>query len=81
MKDKRTWYTKKWFDEVVGVAVNQLNAVRHTTFKLLWYGRPDAPYYEMPHVEVLNWRRKGFKLVESVKPYVPPKKKENISSV
>lgn len=39
-------YEMSWFKEVVEPKL---------TKDLLWYGRIDAPYYELAHVEILGW--------------------------
>lgn len=40
-------YERKWFDAVVAPAITK-------DFK--WYGAPGASFFELPHVEVSDWR-------------------------
>lgn len=43
---KAAW-NKEWFNSVVAPSL---------LFNLNWYGRPGSSFYELPHVELLNWR-------------------------
>lgn len=53
-----TWPTD-WFIRNVG---------QRLTPRLKWYGEPGSSYYELPHVEVADWRdqaaKGNFRLVE-----------------
>ena len=40
-------YSKDWFEKVVAPAL---------TSNLDWYGSPNASFYELPHVELKNWK-------------------------
>jgi hypothetical protein len=44
-------WPRGWFDAVVGFGVN---VARDPALK--WYGQKGSPYFELPHVEVANWR-------------------------
>lgn len=52
-------YEKTWFREVLKPRL---------TDWLNWYGEPGSSFYELPHIEVRNWKamakRKTLKLVE-----------------
>jgi hypothetical protein len=52
-------YERSWFDKVLAPALLP---------ELVWYGAPNAPFKELPHVEVRSWkelRMRGIlKLVE-----------------
>lgn len=49
-------WPKEWFAKVVGENLPEW---------LQWYGKPGSKFYELPHVEVLNWRSdQRKKLVE-----------------
>jgi len=54
-----TIYPKSWFETVL---MKKLNA------NLNWYGRLGSPFYELPHIEVNNWKelleKRKIKLVE-----------------
>jgi len=39
-------YNKDWFDKVI--RANLVNGLR-------WYGVPNSKFYELPHIEVLDW--------------------------
>lgn len=43
-------YDHNWFTTVMAPALPDT---------LLWYGRPHAPYYELPHIEVSDWDRQA----------------------
>jgi len=45
--DPKNIYETKWFETVLKPAL---------TPDIKWYGEPDAPFKELPHVEVANWR-------------------------
>ena len=57
--DPKDIYESNWFRTVLGPLIPDW---------LLWYGRPNAPFFELPHVEVKEWRKmvaeKKLKLVE-----------------
>lgn len=40
-------YENKWFYGVVQPALDS---------SLVWYGAPGAKFYELPHIELANWR-------------------------
>lgn len=52
-------YEKKWFNEKMKPHLGEL---------VNWYGHPGSSFYELPHVEVKNWKelvtRGDLKLVE-----------------
>lgn len=52
--DKSNIYEKKWFEEVVKPAVSKSKETHGIS--LVWYGMPGSSFYELPHVEVQNWR-------------------------
>lgn len=60
--DKANIYEKEWFNKVL---------VPNIPDWLRWFGVKNAKFYELPHVEVLNWRfmlSKGqLKLVEPIR--------------
>lgn len=41
-------FDKAWFDRIIDPAIEPW---------LNWYGKPDAPFKELPHVEVRAWRK------------------------
>ena len=43
----RAMWPKKWFQTVVG---------NNLTSDLKWYGSPGSSFYELPHVEVKDWK-------------------------
>lgn len=45
--DIKNIYEEKWFNEVVGENIPPY---------LSWYGEPDSEFYELPHVQIKNWR-------------------------
>lgn len=57
-------YDRAWFDAVVAGAVKRHNDDPNKTFSLLWYGTKGSPYFELPHIEVKDWKKLGLKLVE-----------------
>jgi len=40
-------YEYQWFEKIIGESV---------TDKLTWYGARDSKFYELPHVELTNWK-------------------------
>ena len=52
-------YAIEWFENTVKPAL---------TSNLDWYGKPHAPFYERPHIEIANWeellKQGSLKLVE-----------------
>lgn len=40
-------YDRDWFEKVVASAL---------TSELDWYGKPNASFYELPHVELKDWK-------------------------
>jgi hypothetical protein len=57
-------WPRDWFKANVGPAVARHNQ-SGADFKLNWYGAPGSKFFELPHVEILNWRDiKTRKLVE-----------------
>lgn len=54
-------YERVWFRDVLAPLLPKW---------LCWYGSPNAPFYELPHIEVDDWRklRSEFKL-RLVEPY------------
>lgn len=52
-----------WFRDNIGPAVDAFNSSRLSP-QLLWYGRPMAPYFELPHIEIKDWRLLKLPLVE-----------------
>lgn len=58
-------FDSNWFKTIIYDEVTRFNKEDvHHDFKLLWYGFPNAPYYELPHIEVLGWRTMTTTLVE-----------------
>lgn len=55
-------FSKKWFNEVVGKNIEDHN--RHSDFKLKWYGEKGSSFFELPHVEVSDWKLLNLRLVE-----------------
>ena len=55
-------YDTNWFKEVVGEAIDAHN--NSSSFKLEWYGAPNAKFKELPHVQLANWKNLNLKLVE-----------------
>jgi hypothetical protein len=51
-------YDRRWFSEFVGPAVAS------ATIGLDWFGAAGSPYYELPHVQISNWKDLGYPLVE-----------------
>lgn len=60
-------YNRDFFRDVVGGAVTTHNA-NPNNFILTWFGFPHSPYFELPHVELANWKELSLaaelKLVE-----------------
>lgn len=48
MSGKPDIYEKGWFDTVLAPNLPDF---------LEWYGRPGAPFYELPHVEIKKWKQ------------------------
>ena len=40
-------YDKHWFQSILGPKI---------TSKLEWYGLPGASFYELPHIQIKNWK-------------------------
>lgn len=61
LKNGQAVYDMKWFKRVMASALYPA---------LNWYGRQDAPYYELPHFEIKEWNQLAkdgiLKLVESI---------------
>lgn len=57
-----TEYDRTWFRDVIASAVGWHNAT--SDFKLNWYGAKGSSFYELPHVEIANWKLMGLQLVE-----------------
>lgn len=58
LKDNAAVWDKTWFNDTVA---------KELIPELKWYGAPGAKFYELPHVELSNWRDfigSGLKLVE-----------------
>jgi hypothetical protein len=49
-------YDPVWFKNVISEAVEKQNTDDTRLFELTWYGDPCAPYKELPHIEVRNWK-------------------------
>lgn len=57
-------WPKDWFTTHVAPAIKAQNEGTGD-FKLVWYGSPGSRYYELPHVEIKDWKKlPGKKLVE-----------------
>lgn len=69
-------WPKEWFRDKVGTEVFKHNASPEKKFDLEWYGKPGSKFYELPHLEVDDWRemaaRGEAKLVEVEKEEVTP---------
>jgi hypothetical protein len=48
LKDRAPLWEAEWFANVVG---------KNLEPTLKWYGASNAPFHELPHVEVSNWRQ------------------------
>ncbi len=61
--DGKDIYEKEWFDRVVAPWVRKAEWLK-------WYGEKGSPFFELPHIEVRDWRTlanaKLIKLVEDV---------------
>lgn len=61
LKDGTYNLDKDWFEAVIVPAL---------TSDLCWYGRPDAPYPERPHIEIASWNEMAkngiLKIVDSL---------------
>jgi len=53
--DGKAAWPRGWFDTVVFPAL---------TTALKWYGAKGSPFFELPHVELADWKSRGLKLVE-----------------
>lgn len=40
-------YPVDWFEQVVGANIDD---------RFKWYGKKGSPYYELPHVEISDWK-------------------------
>lgn len=47
LKDGNALWNKEWFNTVVAPSLPS---------NLNWYGKPFSPFYELPHLELLNWK-------------------------
>jgi hypothetical protein len=57
-------WPKDWFAAHVAPAIKAQNEAG-SQFQLTWYGSPGSSFYELPHVEIKDWKkRKDNKLVE-----------------
>lgn len=54
LHDNGAEWPKLWFAAVIKPAIDSHNAA--ATFKIKWYGAPGSAFYELPHIEVENWR-------------------------
>ncbi len=54
-------YDKAWFNQVVGTEV-RLHNDHSTKEPLTWYGKKGSKFYELPHVELTNWKKMNLKL-------------------
>jgi hypothetical protein len=53
-------YDKKWFTNVLAPEI---------PFFINWYGSPDSEFFELPHLEVRDWRRlKALNEIKLVEP-------------
>jgi hypothetical protein len=65
-------YDRSWFRDVVGTAVFKHNSepdshylgINMPHFQLSWYGAPNAKFFELPHIEIMNWTELDWKPVE-----------------
>lgn len=57
-------WPQRWFETVVGPAVDRWNATMVKAFEIEWYGAPGAEFFEFPHCQVRDWRKLNFPLVE-----------------
>jgi hypothetical protein len=53
-------YDKTWFKSTVGRLVAEHN--QSQADKLTWYGAPKSKFFELPHVELTNWKKMNLKL-------------------
>lgn len=51
-------WARNWFENIV------LPAVKAHIDRLNWYGLPGSPYFELPHIELRDWKKLSLKLVE-----------------
>lgn len=60
-KDGLNIYDKTWFDTILAPEIPSF---------INWYGRPGSSFYELPHIEIKDWRKmlanKEIELVEKV---------------
>lgn len=56
-------YDKSWFNKIVCTQVNLHNSAS-TNEPLNWYGAKGSKFFELPHVELLNWKKLNLKLAE-----------------
>lgn len=47
LKDGKALWERPYFEEVVGLNLYP---------RLKWYGAKDAEFYELPHIEIADWR-------------------------
>lgn len=50
-------WPKEWFKAHVAPAIKAQNEDADADFKLTWYGSPGSAYYELPHVEIKDWKK------------------------
>jgi hypothetical protein len=56
-QDSQLSYERSWFDHVIAKAVEEQNSKPQPEFKINWYGRKGAPFFELPHCEVDGWKQ------------------------
>jgi hypothetical protein len=56
-------WPREWFSDVIATAVAKQNA--SDGFKLKWYGATGSAFFELPHIELADWKtRPERRLVE-----------------